>query len=149
MEIKDWILLLVPILFNGIMIFGIQKRMEEVFSERTIKQHRKLEAEETFWAQTLAVKRACVSLMGGQEEFQVAYKKLHHETVLLYELYGTNEVILSPYSDSVSQIQDCVNNILDICHQAGKRLSEKDAASVTDELHKLLDVLNSLIHQML
>lgn len=149
MEVKDWILLLVPILFNGIMIFWIQKRMEEVFSERTIKQNRKLEAEQTFWAQTLAVKRACVSLMGGQEEFQDAYKKLHHETVLLYELYGTNEVILSPYSDSVSQIQDCVNNILDICHQAGKRLSEKDAASVTDELHKLLDVLNSLINQML
>lgn len=149
MEAKDWILLLVPILFNGIMIFWIQKRMEEVFSERTIKQHRKLEAEETFWEQTLAVKRACVSLMGGQEEFQVAYKKLHHETVLLYEVYGTNEVVLSPYSDSVSQIQDCVNNILDICHLAGKRLSEKDAASVTDELHKLLDVLNSLIHQML
>lgn len=153
MEEKDWIILLVPILCNGIIIFIFQKKVEKLLAKNEIKNRRKIRIMQQFWELILEVKYATVYLdspkNSSEEAFKNAYIDLHDKVDELYQFYKTNNMLLKKYSKKISSAVCSVDNILNILLYKSKELKPEDFnESIHVELQQIKSSLDFIIKQL-
>lgn len=113
MEIKDWILLLVPILCNGIIIFAFQKNFEKrqmIMMEKnkyvSVLQQ-KVDEALSMYAEMLQAPKNGAEIIQYTNEFINGYSK-----VFFY--YQQNKMLLKPFSQNIEKINEIHEQIISV-----------------------------------
>lgn len=140
MELKDWVVLLVPIFFNGIIVFVLQKYFEKRQLSKAIKNeyasHLRIIIDESLELHAKATQLANEGDNNNDLQINDLIKQFVNRTLDVYYYYVQNKIIFSLLDDSMEQIAKLVLDLTNCSHQQPVN-SEKFSSlcnSIRDEL---------------
>lgn len=140
MELKDWILLLVPILFNGIIVFVLQKIFEKKQIVRTIKfEYTSILRQKIDKALELHARATRLTNEGNPDNDKMINDviKQYVDSVLdIYYYYIQNKAIFHSLEKSMKKIASLIMELTKISQQANINVIEFSSIfnNIRDEL---------------
>lgn len=154
METKDWILLIVPIVFDGLLLFCIQRIIDGKFKKIEEVRNRRNRTEEKFYSVFEIVKENFVkmcSTMRSQasgDEIENSMNTFCNSLNVLYGVCQSNNYVLEKHSTIVKEImQKYADMIIYIkIHFGDKQEINTYATQKAGEIEKCLQELDKLYY---
>lgn len=148
MEVKDWILLLVPILCNGLVLFVLQKISEKRQITRGIKTEylslfrRKIDL--SLDLHTKATRLVNDGKTGNDGEVLKTIQRYIDSTLDVYYYYVQNKILFESFTAPMEQISKLVSNLI---RQNGQKvINPVELSSVLNEIRdELMSLKNECI----
>lgn len=140
MGTKDWILLLVPILCNGVIIFILQKIFEKKQITRTIKfEYASLLRQKIDLSLELHAKATRLANEGNNENDNIINETIQqyvNSTLDVYYYYVQNKIVFKSFEKHMEQVAVLVLDITKCSHQKEVNLVEFSSIfnKIRDEL---------------
>lgn len=146
MELKDWILLLVPILFNGIIVFALQKIFEKRQIVRTIKYEYVSELRKRIDISIELHARITRILNEGDHNKDEMINELLREYVSsnldVYYYYIQNKVVFHKLDVQINQIAYLVQEMVECSHH--KNIDIENFGRLVNEIRDVLMVVKKM-----
>ena len=121
MELKDWILLLVPIFCNGIIIFILQKIFEKRQITRTIKfEYASLLRQKIDLALELHAKAIRLSNEDNEDNDTIVKETIQqyvNSTLDVYYYYIQNKIVFESFESNMEHIAALIMDLRKCIHQ--------------------------------
>ncbi len=151
MEYKDWILLLIPILANGIVIYFIQLYFQEKLKKREHKNEVKERINQEFFTLLLAVKRNfrvfnnCITdELGNTKRFKETLSCLNQSIRELLDFYVDYKVFLCTYASNLDQLDAVFNDYVKMGRSISS-FSDEDKKQFEGYLNRILKLISDAI----
>lgn len=147
MESKDQILLLVPIIVNGIFLFVFQKIISGKFDRQEKKNELSLNVLGAFRAHVISSIQAMNNLQttlnhggDGSKEME-GYCKTVQELCNYYSVY---KVVLSGYEKEMGELVNSLNSCISIIKNHKNKLKQNEMNFIINELNKNDEILQKI-----
>ena len=143
MELKDWILLLVPIFCNGIIIFILQKIFEKRQITRTIKfEYASLLRQKIDLSLELHAKATRLSNEDNEENVTIVNETIQqyvNSTLDVYYYYVQNKIVFESFDSHMEHIAALIMDLTKCIHQ--KEINLMEFCSIINKIRDELMVL--------
>ncbi len=143
MELKDWILLLVPIFCNGIIIFILQKIFEKRQITRTIKfEYASLLRQKIDLSLELHAKATRLSNEDNEENVTIVNETIQqyvNSTLDVYYYYVQNKIVFESFDSHMEHIAALIMELTKCIHQ--KEINPMEFCSIINKIRDELMVL--------
>lgn len=147
MEIKDWVLLLLPILFNGIIIYFIQAYFQTKLKRDEHKHEIKRKISSEFFSLLLEVKNNFRRLgyhlqekPNDTELFEVYLSEFNHSIRKSLDYYGDYKLYLNDFSSEIMTLNSTFEEYISygLMHQ---QLDNGSRKKLQDYINKLFQLI--------
>ena len=143
MELKDWILLLVPIFCNGIIIFILQKIFEKRQITRTIKfEYASLLRQKIDLALELHAKATRLSNEDNEDNDTIVKETIQqyvNSTLDVYYYYIQNKIVFESFESNMEHIAALIMDLRKCIHQ--KEINFMEFCGIINKIRDELMVL--------
>ncbi|HNX63729.1 MAG TPA: hypothetical protein PKI60_00895 [Oscillospiraceae bacterium] len=120
MECKDWILLLVPIILNGLMVYIVQILFQSYNKKQMDSYEKKKSINSTFYEVLLNSKNAfrtfgyaVTDTPDDEDKISNALGEFFRSITKILDYYDDHNYFLENYKEKISEIRNYFNNFID------------------------------------
>lgn len=149
-EIKDWIILIVPILLNGIIVFLLQKETEKRLERKNKRQDLRDEILILFWKKLQDLNDifidSNIQVLKGIAKPEEGINEIQQRIVYLIQFYDTNKFDLETFNLLFESLKNSWENFLKTYNKyVGKTLTIKEKKELGQKLQEVKDQNQELI----
>ena len=134
MELYDWITMLVPLMFEGILLAVFSKLLDKNYNRINGYEERKRLVEDDFWNLVMDSKKKLISFHKhcsnpcGLETLQTSCYEFYETIQGLYENMKVNSVVLKAYKPYVDKISGDYQELADVINDKRGDIQIRDMA---------------------
>lgn len=149
METKDWILLLTPIVCDGILIFLFQNILNSKLDHLNKRNSLRDETLQLFWKKLQDLNNIFIqfnlNIMQNPNTLPDELKKIENAIFVLIQFYDTNQYDLSIFSKEFDKFKKSWEQFISTCEKMHNILTPQEKVKLRETLQVIKDNVLNLI----